>query len=89
MLTAEDFFTHWVRKEAILKATGDGLLREMTDVMVTPPHSPPSLLSVVNGRTPPCSMVAIEVDGYMGAVAVLSSHRIKFTIIDGSSLLRA
>ena len=90
MLTPKDFFTYWVRKEAILKATGEGLRREMTDVIVTPPTSPPSLLSIAGDQNPPCSMAAINVDGYAGAVAVLAPHRIRFTMIaEGVSLLGA
>lgn len=86
VLTAKDFFTHWVRKEAILKATGDGLRRSMTDVMVTPPDSPPCLLSIMGGPAPRCSMTTLNVDGYTGAVAVLTPHRIRFTVIDVSLL---
>jgi 4'-phosphopantetheinyl transferase len=87
VLTPKDFFTYWVRKESILKASGEGLRREMTDVMVTPPDSPPTLLSVVDGPTPPCSMEAIKVEGYTGSVAVLAPHRVTFTIIDAAGSL--
>ncbi len=72
--TPTDFLTYWVRKEAIVKATGEGLRRELADVMVAPPDSSPSLLSIVGRPTPACAMAAINVDGYTGAVAVLGSH---------------
>jgi 4'-phosphopantetheinyl transferase len=89
VLTPKDFFTYWVRKEAILKATGEGMRREMTDVVVTRPDSPPCLLSIEGGETPMCSMTSITVDGYTGAVAVLAPRHIKFSFIDaGVSLLQ-
>ncbi|MGI8457717.1 MAG: 4'-phosphopantetheinyl transferase family protein [Propionibacteriaceae bacterium] len=83
--TPRDFFTYWVRKEAILKATGEGLHGDMTDVRVAPPAEPPSLLSVAGGWTPPCSMSAITVDGYAGAVAVLTPRRVTFSFVDASA----
>ena len=88
--TPTDFLTYWVRKEAIVKATGEGLRRELADVKVAPPDSAPSLLSILGRPTPACAMAAINVDGYTGAVAVLGSHRVRFTVIDaGVSLLGA
>lgn len=35
---------YWVRKEAVLKATGKGLSVPMGNLTVSPPHEPPSLL---------------------------------------------
>src|SRR4051794_7640707 len=79
VLTPKDFYTLWVRKEAILKATGDGMRRRMTDVLVTPPNRSPSLVFLDEDSTPPCSMAAIDVDGYAGAVAVMAHQPTCFT----------
>jgi 4'-phosphopantetheinyl transferase len=83
--TPKDFFTYWVRKEAVLKATGEGLNREMTDVEVTHPQRPPELLSMGGGPAPPCSMASITADGYTGAVAVLATRRVGFTFVDAAA----
>ncbi|GAA2708834.1 MULTISPECIES: 4'-phosphopantetheinyl transferase superfamily protein [Streptomyces] len=39
------FLTYWTRKEAVLKATGDGLAVPMTDFTVSSPAEPPALLA--------------------------------------------
>lgn len=38
-------FSYWTRKEAITKATGDGLRAPMTEITVSPPAAPPRLLA--------------------------------------------
>lgn len=43
--TEQALLTYWVRKEALLKATGDGLRVPMTDLHVSPPDAPPRLLA--------------------------------------------
>lgn len=80
--TADDFYTYWTRKEAVLKAMGDGFDREMTDVAVAPPRCPPSLHSILGRPTPSCSMSAVQLEGYAGAVAVLAPVAVKFDVVD-------
>jgi 4'-phosphopantetheinyl transferase len=68
---ARDFFTYWTRKEALVKATGDGVAVPLGAV-VTPPGTPPRLLAYPR----PGGLVAQLRDlspelGYVGAVAVL------------------
>jgi 4'-phosphopantetheinyl transferase len=69
---AGDFFTYWTRKEALVKATGDGVAVPLGAVVVTPPGTPPRLL----GYPRPGGLAAQLRDlsperGYVGAVAVL------------------
>lgn len=41
----DGIFTYWTRKEALVKATGDGLRAPMTEITVSPPTEPPRLLA--------------------------------------------
>lgn len=86
--TPADFYGYWTKKEAVLKATGQGLERELTEVLVTPPARTPSLLAIAGARTPRCSMAEFIDPGYAGAVAVLATDPVEFTVVDaGTSLL--
>jgi 4'-phosphopantetheinyl transferase len=84
-----DFYAYWTRKEAVLKATGEGLRRPMTDVVVTPPQIAPSLLALGTTNSPQlCRMAEVPAgDGYVGAVAVLGADAVEFAVIDGDCLL--
>lgn len=86
--SAAAFFTFWTRKEAVLKATGDGLDRPMTDVVVTPPQQAPALVSFTGGAIPPCRMSDVDPGvGYRGAVAVLTEAPVDFAVLDAAPLL--
>jgi 4'-phosphopantetheinyl transferase len=86
--SAMDFYTFWTRKEAVLKATGEGLSRPMTDLRVTPPSSPPVLLALGDGTPPPCQLADISVgDGYQASVAVLAAEPVIVRTFDASELL--
>jgi 4'-phosphopantetheinyl transferase len=41
---AHGFTTYWTRKEAVLKATGEGLASPLEELVVSPPSAPPRVL---------------------------------------------
>ncbi|MFJ9825626.1 4'-phosphopantetheinyl transferase family protein [Streptomyces sp. NPDC101160] len=85
---AAAFTTYWVRKEAVLKATGEGLRVDPARLTVAAPDRPAELLGwrgrdAEPGRDggqphPPVRLYDLDaVDGYRGAVALLGGpHRI-------------
>jgi len=85
--TPTDFFTFWARKEAVVKATGEGLNRALTDIVVTPPDSAPALLSFDGAHQLQCRMCDVPVDGYAGAAAVLTADPVSFAVLDAATLL--
>jgi 4'-phosphopantetheinyl transferase len=61
----------WVRKEAVLKMTGHGLLVDPSHLEVSPPDEPPRLLAWEGpGRHPQVELADLEVDGAVAALAV-------------------
>ena len=85
---AADFFTFWTRKEAVLKATGEGLHRPMTDLEVAPPGSAPVLLRLGAAAPPACQMSDISVgNGYQACVAVLAADPVIISTFPACQLL--
>lgn len=76
-----DLITRWSRKEAVLKATRQGLTVPMADVAVSEPAAAPAVLAWTGSHRPdgvgPGSIALADVDagpGHRAAVAVLTSR---------------
>jgi 4'-phosphopantetheinyl transferase len=87
---ARALLTAWARKEAVLKATGDGLRVDPRDVVLSPPGTPPRLLAFA-GRPELAGACAIADlapdDEHVGAVAVLAPEPIALEQANGAALL--
>jgi 4'-phosphopantetheinyl transferase len=81
--------TAWVRKEAVLKATGDGLNVPPGDVVVSALGEPPRLLDWDGAPADPVHLQDIDVaaDGYSACVAVVSALEPAFLVGGGEALL--
>jgi 4'-phosphopantetheinyl transferase len=81
----------WTRKEAVLKATGDGLRVDPREVVVTAPDAPPRLIAFA-GRPElraTCAIADLAPDDeHVGAVAVLAAEPVTLAELDGAPLLR-
>jgi 4'-phosphopantetheinyl transferase len=83
------FFGYWTRKEAVVKATGEGLRMALREVVVTPPGEPPRLLRY-GDRPVVASLADLAVgDGYLAAVAVLAPGPLRVDQRDAGALLAA
>jgi 4'-phosphopantetheinyl transferase len=72
----------WVRKEAVLKATGFGLGIDPTDVEVSAPREPPSIVGWRgDGRPRSLRMSDLSIDeGHVAAVAVLTRSALRVSL---------
>lgn len=70
------FFRGWTRKEAYLKATGEGLTRPLSGIEVAPAATPPAMLLRVNGRREPSWSIWewAPVPGYLATVVAQGSE---------------
>jgi len=82
------FLVAWTRKEAVTKATGDGLGVSFTDVVVSAAGQPPRLIAWPYPLAPQ-SVSLLDLDtepGYVAALAVIG-HCDRVRARDGSALL--
>jgi 4'-phosphopantetheinyl transferase len=66
------FTTYWTRKEAVLKATGDGLSVPLETLVVSPPSCPPRVLRWPAGAVPVGGLSMHTLHPPAGSVATLA-----------------
>jgi 4'-phosphopantetheinyl transferase len=82
--------TWWVRKEAVLKATGHGMFASPEDLEISAPTEEPRLIAwhAEDEPTAPLQLADLRLGlDYVGCVAVLSHRPPRIRLIDGSDLL--
>jgi 4'-phosphopantetheinyl transferase len=85
-----DFFTYWARKEALVKATGDGVTVPLCEVVVTPPGTPPRLLGYPRRAGLAAQLRDLSPGlGYVGALSVLSPRPVVVRERSAEQLLTA
>jgi 4'-phosphopantetheinyl transferase len=73
-LSVESFLRHWTRKEALVKATGDGLRTALRELTLTRPTEPPSLLSYPGRPGLRAQLQDLRApSGYVAALAILGA----------------
>ena len=80
----------WARKEAVLKATGHGLMAAPSDVEVSAPFTPPEVVAWRVDATGlgPVHLVDLALGaGLAGAVAVVGGAVPDVRLVDGAALL--
>lgn len=71
--TRADFWSYWTRKEALVKATGDGLSVALSEVRVTPPSAEPRCVGYPGRDVTGWTLLGLEVaPDYSAAVALLT-----------------
>lgn len=81
------FYTLWTRKEAVVKATGDGLRMPLADVVVSDAAGPARLIRY-GGSTQACCMQDLSLQpGYAGAVAVMAEGPLEVDICRAEEVL--
>jgi 4'-phosphopantetheinyl transferase len=82
------FFRYWTRKEAVVKATGEGLRMSLRKVVVTRPDAPPALLRYGDRTDLTARLADLDAgEGYAAAVAVLTGDELRVEPRDATALL--
>jgi 4'-phosphopantetheinyl transferase len=84
------FLTFWTKKEALLKATGDGLRVPLPDIVVSGPADAPLLQRWSASQAPP-AIVSLHVlhpgAGYVASLAVIGLQTVRVFELDAGKLL--
>jgi 4'-phosphopantetheinyl transferase len=84
---ARAFTQYWTRKEAVVKATGDGIRADLRKVIVSAPDRPAALVEWP-GYDGPVRLVDLQAgQDYAAALAVLSDEPLDVRSIDAGPLL--
>ncbi|MBB5873468.1 4'-phosphopantetheinyl transferase [Allocatelliglobosispora scoriae] len=82
-----DFYTYWCRKEAIVKATGDGLRVPLIEVVVSAADEPARLVAY-RGAPLAATLRDLSIDGgYAASVAILAEGELDVEMQDASGIL--
>lgn len=74
-----EFLRYWTRKESVVKATGDGLMTDLTTVAVTGPAESAALLSYA-GTELPASMADLNpLPDHLAALTILAAGGVEIT----------
>jgi 4'-phosphopantetheinyl transferase len=85
---ARAFTQYWTRKEAVVKATGDGIRADLRKVIVSAPDQPPALREWA-GYDGPVRLVDLPAGvEYAAALAILSEETPEVRSFDAGPLLR-
>lgn len=85
------FFLAWTRKEAIVKATGEGLRVPLTDLTVSSPAEPPELRRWRGRQDLPTRVHLVDLHpgpGYVASLASLDATALDVVERDASDLLK-
>ncbi len=79
--------TSWCRKESVVKATGDGILVPLREVVTSPVGVPPHLISY-RGRAIEATLVDLGLGpDFVGAVTVLTDEPVAVAVTPAAALL--
>ncbi|NMH94222.1 4'-phosphopantetheinyl transferase superfamily protein [Pseudonocardia bannensis] len=84
------FLTTWTRKEALLKATGEGLSRPMATITLSPAGSPPRVEEWTGADAPPGPVWLADLlpaPEHPGAVAGFGARTPAIRVADGDAVL--
>ncbi|GAA1508463.1 4'-phosphopantetheinyl transferase family protein [Kribbella lupini] len=84
---AAAFTTYWTRKEAVVKATAEGIRADLTKLVVTPPDQP-AAVAVWPDHPDPIQLVDVDsAPNHKAALAALTAAPIEVSLRDAAELL--